>query len=82
MLTFFFRNRIRGMSPIPTADMDFSSTMVSQGNNKKEQIALDSELSDAIGKNEQIHKKQSEQRAVKQKQSEQKRKQKEDRVEF
>ena len=60
--------------------MNFSSTMVSQGNNKKEQIALDSELSDAIGKNEQIHKKQSEQRAVKQ--SEQERKQKEDRVEF
>ncbi len=74
--------KMEGMSPIPTADMDFSSTMVSQGNNKKEQIALDSELSDAIGKNEQIHKKQSEQRAVKQKQSEQKRKQKEDRVEF
>ena len=72
--------KMEGMCPIPTADMNFSSTMVSQGNNKKEQIALDSELSDAIGKNEQIHKKQSEQRAVKQ--SEQERKQKEDRVEF
>lgn len=74
--------KMEGMSPIPATDMNFSSSVIAQGNNKKEQTALNSELSNAIGKNEQIYKKQDEQRATKQQQIEKERRQKEDRVEF